>query len=83
VIEADRRHALQHRLRVNLTAKPYLAEHNENAASRRGVATVATYHVASRRAASMKSMHRCHAGRSSVAGKQQAWDVREGELNFD
>ena len=27
-------------------------------------------------------MHRCHAGLSSVAGKQQAWDVREGELNF-
>jgi hypothetical protein len=28
-------------------------------------------------------MHRCHAGLSSVAGKQQAWDVRKGELNFD
>jgi hypothetical protein len=28
-------------------------------------------------------MHRCHAGPSSVAEEQQAWDVREGELNFD
>jgi hypothetical protein len=32
---------------------------------------------------STKSLHRGHAGLSSVAGKQQAWDVREGELNFD
>jgi len=30
-----------------------------------------------------KSRHRCHVGLSSVAEKQQAWDVREGELNFD
>jgi hypothetical protein len=29
------------------------------------------------------ALHRGHAGLSSVAGKQQAWDVREGELNFD
>jgi hypothetical protein len=33
--------------------------------------------------ASTKFMHRCHAGLSSVAEEQQAWDVREGELNFD
>jgi hypothetical protein len=34
-------------------------------------------------AVATKLMHRCHAGLSSVAGKQQAWDVREGELNSD
>jgi hypothetical protein len=34
-------------------------------------------------AALMKFMHRCHVGLSSVAEEQQAWDVREGELNFD
>jgi hypothetical protein len=33
--------------------------------------------------ASMKFMHRCHVALSPVAEKQQAWDVREGELNFD
>jgi hypothetical protein len=48
VIEADRRPRLQHGLRLNLTAKPYLAGHNENAASQRGAATVATYRFASR-----------------------------------
>jgi hypothetical protein len=34
-------------------------------------------------AASTKFMHRCHVGLSSVAEKQQAWDVRERELNFN
>jgi hypothetical protein len=89
VIEADRRLPLQHGLRFNLTAKPYLAGHNQNDASQRGVATVATYQrctasmARALSAAPMKFMHRCHVALSPVAEKQQAWDVREGELNFD
>jgi hypothetical protein len=89
VIEADRRPPLQHGLRLNLTAKPYLAGHNENArrsvrrCNRGDVSRCIASVALARSAVLTKSRHRCHVGLSSVAEKQQAWDVREGELNFD